>query len=104
MNKKIYKVVLSVIFILAIIIRLAYVIKMPYNKFQHDIAPNGAGGLAYIFTIYEYGHLPASNVNQFYHPPLHHLLGAGWVKIVHTIFPDGSKEFLFESSFCIFDI
>ena len=53
MNKKIYKVVLSIIFILAIIIRLAYVIKMPYNKFQHDIDPDRAGGLAYIFTIYE---------------------------------------------------
>lgn len=92
-NKK-CKITLIVIIILALIIRLTYVIKTPYTEKQHDVEPNG-NGLSYIFTIYETGHLPQDNIGQHYHPPLHQIICAIWLKII-SIF-NTNKAFLFES-------
>ena len=87
MKKKTYKILLITIILLAFIVRLVYVANTPYYQIQHDVTGKN-GALDYIFTIYKEGHLPTSNSNQFYHPPLHHLLSAGWLKItgifVHT--------------------
>ena len=47
-----YKILIYIIIGLALAIRLAYIIKMPYTEKQHDVEPNG-NGLSYIFTIYE---------------------------------------------------
>ena len=88
---------LTVIVVGALIARLVYVIKMPYNERQHDIGENSSGALNYIKVIYETGHLPDSNDNQYYHPPLHHLLGAQWLKMINTIFPNSEKSFQYES-------
>ena len=92
MNKKVYRTILTTIIILAFIIRLAYTIKMPYYKLQHDID----GALKYVFTIYHDGKLPDSNRGQFYHPPLHHLLSAGWLKIIDGFYKNPSPNNLFE--------
>lgn len=94
MKKPKYKIALSIIIILALIIRLTYIIKTPYTEKQHDVEPNG-NGLSYIFTIYETGHLPQDNIGQHYHPPLHQIICAIWLKII-SIFTT-NKAFLCES-------
>ncbi len=77
---KLSKIMITII-ILAFLVRLGYIIKTPYMEKQHDIEPNG-NGLSYIFTIYETGRLPDNNAGQNYHPPLHQILAASWLKIV----------------------
>ena len=81
--------IMIVICVLAFVIRYAYIIKTPYMEKQHDIEPNG-NGLEYIFTIVETGRLPDSNGGQFYHPPLHQILAAGYIKII-SIFTDNME-------------
>lgn len=95
MSKKVYRIILTTIIILAFIIRLAYTIKMPYYKLQHDIYDAGSA-LSYVFTIYHDGKLPDNNNGQFYHPPLHHILSAGWLKIIDGFYKDPSPNNLFE--------
>ncbi len=87
MNKKIYRSILSIIIILAFIVRLVYIIKIPTTERQHDIEPGG-NGLSYVETIYKTGKLPEKNWGQFYHPPLHHILSAMWLKIVDGFYED----------------
>lgn len=79
--------ILIKIMILAFIVRLIYIIKTPYMENQHDIEPNG-NGLSYIFTIYNTGKLPDNNVGQNYHPPLHQILSAGWLKVISIFTQD----------------
>lgn len=92
LSKK-FKIMITII-ILAFLVRLIYVIKMPYQEKQHDVEPDG-NGLSYIFTIYETGKLPDSNAGQYYHPPLHQILAACWLKIV-SLFTQ-NIEILYES-------
>lgn len=73
--------IMVIIMILAFIVRLIYIIKTPYMENQHDIEPNG-NGLSYIFTIYDTGKLPDNNAGQNYHPPLHQILAAIWLKVI----------------------
>lgn len=79
--------IMIIILLLAVIFRLIYIIKMPYTKNQHDVEPAG-NGLSYIFTIVETGKLPDSNAGQFYHPPLHQIISAGWIKIISLFTED----------------
>lgn len=79
--------IMIIILILAFLVRLVYIIKTPYMENQHDIEPNG-NGLSYIFTIYDTGKLPDNNAGQNYHPPLHQLLAAGWLKIISIFTQD----------------
>ena len=81
-----FKKFIIIIFILAFLVRLIYVVNVPYQEYQHDVEPNG-NGLSYIFTIVETGKLPESNAGQFYHPPLHQIIAAVWIKVVN-IFTD----------------
>lgn len=89
-----YKILIYIIIGLALAIRLAYIIKMPYTEKQHDVEPNG-NGLSYIFTIYETGHLPQDNIGQHYHPPLHQIICAIFLKIVSIFNTD--TNFMYES-------
>ena len=62
----------------------------PINARQHDVSAfgNGRGHAGYIEYIYENFSLPECDVrtvNQFYHPPLHHILSAIWLRIQTTI-------------------
>lgn len=79
--------IMIIILILAFLVRLVYIIKTPYMENQHDIEPNG-NGLSYIFTIYDTGKLPDNNAGQNYHPPLHQILAAGWLKIISIFTQD----------------
>lgn len=83
---KLSKIMIAII-VLAFCIRLIYIIRTPYMEKQHDIEPNG-NGLSYIFTIYNTGRLPDNNGGQNYHPPLHQILAAGWLKIISIFSQD----------------
>lgn len=92
-----YNIGILIIVILALICRLVYVIKTPYYEKQHDVGTvgDGAGGLDYIFTIYETGKLPQDNYWQHYHPPLHQIISATWLRIISFFNQD--TEFMCES-------
>lgn len=75
-------IILGIIIIIAIALRFSYILETPYYRRQHDLGTlENSGGLKYIYTIYETGNLPTTKEGQFYHPPLHHLLAAGFLRI-----------------------
>ena len=77
-----YKDIVLIIMILGILIRAMYIIYTPITERQHDVySINDQGHLGYIYTIYQTGKLPDTNSIQFYHPPLFHLIAAGWLKV-----------------------
>lgn len=88
-------IIIGIIFAIAITLRIIYITKTPYYYRQHDLGDlSGAGCLNYIYTIYKTGKLPTTNLHQFYHPPLNHLLSAALLKIVTPL--TSSNEPLFE--------
>lgn len=68
------------------LLKLIYVIYTGVGTRQHDVhnfAKDTNGHAGYIKYLYTYGHLPDFDPReqfQFYHPPLHHILAAIWVK------------------------
>ena len=81
MSKKTKKI-LWIIIVIGIILRIIYIIKTPITARQHDVYTiNDEGHLGYIYTIYNTGKLPTTNNTQFYHPPLYHMISAGWLKL-----------------------
>lgn len=77
-----YSRVCGFIFLIGMLIRLFYVIDSPFYVRQHDLGDyDGTWHLGYVYTIYETGKLPSTNKNEFYHPPLYHVLGALTLKI-----------------------
>lgn len=81
-NKLSIKNIIILVIIIGILIRAMYIMYTPITERQHDVYTiNDNGHLGYIYQIYETGNLPESNSIQFYHPPLFHLVGAGWLKI-----------------------
>lgn len=77
--------IINIIIILGICLRCIYVSYTNYDERQHDIEP-GVGHIAYIEYIYANGKLPDYNKWQFYHPPLHHIISATWMKIMSVSF------------------
>ncbi len=76
-----YKIVIYLILILGIFLRINYIAQTPITERQHDVYEiQDEGHLGYIYTIYQTGELPKTNNIQFYHPPLFHLISAGWLK------------------------
>lgn len=76
------KKVLWLIIIIGIVLRITYIIKTPITQRQHDVyGIENQGHLGYIYKIFESGKLPTTNDIQFYHPPLHHYLAAGWLRL-----------------------
>lgn len=72
--------VFIIIFLLALIIRMIFIIKYPLSKAQHDV--NGKNGhFSYIQTIFIQNRLPSTNQYQYYQPPLHHFISAMWLKV-----------------------
>lgn len=78
----------AVLLILAagFIMRLTYILMMSAGIVQHDVygPGSGEGHAGYIEYIYNNGHLPdfdVRTVDQFYHPPLHHIIAALWLRI-----------------------
>lgn len=73
-----------IIFLLALIIRMVFIIKYPFKKAQHDV--NGTNGhLDYIETIYRKNRLPNTNQYQYYQPPLHHFISAMWLNVFSKV-------------------
>ena len=74
------KTLLCMLFVMAVILRVAYMLITPYNYRQHDtVTPYGDGHENYAWIIYETGGLPETNVYQFYHPPLTAFLQSCWM-------------------------
>ncbi len=81
--------VILVLFLLAFSARLVYVLDISILVNQHDtrsfsVLENNYGHTGYIRYLLEELHLPDFDVrgkSQFYHPPLHHILCAVWIKI-----------------------
>lgn len=118
MKKDKYKFILIITVLLAIIIRVFYISKFNIAQFQFDFGVeekpmenteidykyllenfdkgcNEARHINYILHLYTYNTLPTQIIGQFYHPPLHHLIMANWLKILDLV--TDSLEFKFES-------
>ncbi len=71
-------------------IRLGFVLRMDYTDMQHDVWSfvSDGGHARYILYLFQEHHLPDFDVRsvwQFYHPPLHHLLCAGWMHLMTVL-------------------
>ncbi len=78
--------IILLLFAAGFIMRLTYVLSIPYDRFQHDVYSfgRGSGHSGYIEYIFANGHLPdfdVTTVDQFYHPPLHHIIAAVWLRL-----------------------
>lgn len=85
-NKLTTRNVLLLILAAGFIIRTAYILRMSTGWIQHDVHAlgSGEGHAGYIQYLYANGHLPDMDVrmrDQFYHPPLHHIIAAIWMRI-----------------------
>lgn len=92
-----FKHVIFAVILCGIILRIGY---MSYTWFfdrNHDIEGIfETGHYAYMYIIFQTGQLPGSNVDQFYHPPLQHLLGAALARIVYFFRPDQDMDHVFD--------
>lgn len=116
MKKDKYKIILILIFILAILTRIVFINKTDIATFQFDVGIqkdhsklidyeslytnfdkdyNEGRHINYIMQLYTYGTLPAKIIGQFYHPPLHHFIMAMNLKVMDII--SESASFKFES-------
>lgn len=97
-----YKIILTIVLILAIIIRMIFISFSRIDRFQFDVGVFNIKNsedyekildkdesvffenrhLDYILQIYETGKLPNKNDVQLYHPPLHHIISALWLKTI----------------------
>lgn len=101
-NKEVTEDTVFLILLAGICIRVIYVVLMQVHLYQNDagtLAPNYGGHLGYIYQFYSKGTLPTTDprwYDQFYHPPLHHMLAAAWLKINNLIGkrPGGIDELL----------
>ncbi len=76
------KAITNIIIIIGILLRTMYIVYTPITERQHDVDYfNYPGHLSYMNIIKETGKLPDTNDGQFYHPPLHHFIGATWLKV-----------------------
>lgn len=76
--------IILLLFAAGFMMRLSYILMMTAGMIQHDVHSLGqeAGHAGYIEYLYAYSRLPNFDVrivDQFYHPPLHHILAAIWM-------------------------
>lgn len=108
-----YDKVLLLILATGFLVRLVYVMYTPVTVRQHDVSTfgNGKGHSGYIEYIYNNWNVPDMDVrkiSQFYHPPMHHILAAIWLRIQTTLgiaYEDACENIqiltLFYSSICM---
>ena len=66
-----------------ILLRIGYMLYTPFTWRGHDIGEaDGYGHYAYIYNLMQGKGLPQSNYNQFYHPPLMHLISAAFCRFL----------------------
>lgn len=85
-NKLTTKRLILLIIAAGFIMRLSYILYMPVSIAQHDVyyIGSGSGHSGYIEYLYNYGRLPdfdVRTIDQFYHPPFHHIIAALWMRI-----------------------
>lgn len=111
-----YKIILILIFLIAILTRIIFINKTDIATFQFDVGIqknhsipidyeelyenfdkdyNEGRHINYIMQLYTYGSLPSKIIGQFYHPPLHHFIMAMSLKVM-DVFSE-SASFKFES-------
>ena len=78
--------IVLLLFAAGFIMRLSYILMMSAVMIQHDVHSLGAGAghAGYIEYLYANGHLPdfdLREIDQFYHPPIHHILAALWMRL-----------------------
>ena len=89
-NKLKTETIIAILFALGLILRLAYVLYTGVDERQHDVEVfgNGIGHSGYIEYFYNnFITLPQFDVRevwQFYHPPLHHIIAAVFMRILTT--------------------
>ncbi len=95
------------------IMRVSYILMMSAGMIQHDVYSLGeeAGHAGYIEYLYANGHLPdfdVRTIDQFYHPPVHHIIAALWMRIQTLIGIDYAEAYeniqiltLFYSTLCL---
>jgi len=69
------------IMMIGLMVRIIYVLNTPALVRQHDLAPDNYGQMDYILHFVNSWSLPDTNLIQFYHPPLHHMICAIWFRI-----------------------
>lgn len=90
-NKEITEDTVFLIILAGICIRVIYVVLMQVHLYQNDagtLARNYGGHLGYIYHFYSKGTLPTTDprfFDEFYHPPLHHMLAAAWLKVNNLV-------------------
>ena len=86
LKKKIinYNKMIIGIMLIGIILRTVYINYSTIYERQHDVYARD-GHFGYMEQIAETGKLPLSNSYQLYHPPLHHIIGATWLRMNDSI-------------------
>ena len=81
--------VAALLFFLGFLLRLSYILYTSIYMRQHDVEGwDGSGHLGYIMQLYQNHSLPQGDVREFwqyYHPPFHHILEAGWVALLTAL-------------------
>ena len=80
------KNVLLLIFAAGFLVRLVYVMYTPVTIRQHDVSIFGkgkghSGYIEYIYNNFNVPDMDVRKISQFYHPPMHHILAAIWLRI-----------------------
>ena len=76
------ELIVILLFACGFALRLGYALRYGYAVNQHDVESlRTSGHLSYIYGIAESFSLPDTNYWQFSHPPLHHIIAAGVVKL-----------------------
>lgn len=101
-----YKKILIVIFVIACLVRILFITVSKIDMYQYDVGTLELDSfedyeklyerdesvmlrdrhLDYIIKIYQTGKLPDTNAVQQYHPPLHHIICAVWLRVM-DLFP-----------------
>lgn len=85
---------------IGMLMRVGYMLYTPSTIRSHDlgtISSLGSGHAGYILQLLE-GGLPASNMGQYYHPPLFHGLAALMIKLAQLFLPNQTAEQHFEAA------
>ena len=109
-----YKIIIMLIFVIAILTRVVFINKTDIATFQFDVGIqndynkiidyealyenfdkdyNEGRHINYIMQLYTYGSLPSKIIGQFYHPPLHHFIMAMNLKLMDVFTELASFKF-----------
>lgn len=88
-----------IVILAGVVLRFGYMLYTPFYIRGHDIGSlNGYGHLAYMYRLFNLEGLPASNGNQFYHPPFQHIAGAAIAKIFAVLTGVKDTDTIFEAA------